>query len=344
MAEDQFFSPALSGVCVSSGIGDVGCTISSSSSISSAVVSLKCVSTGDTLYSQRLYGSRMAYVRDVGDIVAEYLKAKGLAAARFSMESSYAGSEKISFTVIRCDSTIEDAEVFVTKNPLLASSSVVMRPDATAWFNYLNDTGEADSTTISFWIFYSDYSGKVKSMSRTMFSAGKTVRSLNIEPSEMLTHVRSRDSSAEAVLRISVSAQCVHMPHPISAVYFVDPDQDLVGFGFRNAFGLNDVVFFRARTSRSAECSASEAFCSHSRMAYDVEKSVEYSVEARAVRFADAELLSQFMNSDCIYELSSGREIYIVSSNMDISDGSESLSEVKFSYRYVDDRPLMDIR
>lgn len=308
----------------------------------SAVVSVSCVDDGGTVFSQNLAAvDRKVIVHDAGDLLLAYMRRKGYAAAGFTI---WTESKIAEFMCVAVDRLIPDASEFLVRNPLLSSPVSLIGDHAKAWFHYVNMAGEGDAVTVAMRVDYMTDDGSVEYVAMSDVETGPTVRSVVVDVDAILQKVRSLKKDAVRLLKVTVMAKCAHMPQFVTSEYFIDHDPRLFGFRFINAFGLEELVFFRGVVSQVSASDCSEAFVGHMRVAYDVEASSSFSVEARNIPLSESERISQFATSCEIYELSTERQVCIDSPKAEISDDDSSLNTFKFSYRYVDDRPLMIVR
>lgn len=124
--------------------------------------------------------------------------------------------------------------------------------------------------------------------------------------------------------------------------YFVDkvPDDH---FFFRNAFNVTELITLYGKTTKKFTSQRSEAVCSGRSIYYDLRNELVFEFESARLRKDTAEALMQLFISPAITKDHSTQNTVVIKDiNYEIADDDEEKRTVKFTWKYADNRILVD--
>lgn len=153
--------------------------------------------------------------------------------------------------------------------------------------------------------------------------------------------VLDEDSQMESIKAVVLIVMSGNSQTSLSGSFYVFNDQDLIGFDFKNCFGLSESIFLHADESPNLDIDVESAVIGHSVVQYDLEQCQSFKVEAQNIPSYEWPRLSQFLTSSEIYSQSKSKRVYILDISTDMCHNYDSLGSAKFTYTFDDDRLIL---
>ena len=334
----KFNSPVLS-----SEVGDIGFLTNQDY----AIISVYRSSDSAMIYEARLYpdaqGVCMAW--QLGDVITLWMRLNNVTFSSFTFKDSVTG-KYMQATILQSSriSSSTDGYISAVSAPLLSSLSALIPHSATSWFYFI------PASTYRLQVLASVHgileSGEIGQSSLALSPSTKDISIFYVSvcPDEILTAVNEvgdEDHQFKSISYISISVLAASTPTSIYGDICVSDDPDLIGFEFINCFGLRESIFFHAESLPDVSVNVESASIGHSLVQYDVEHSQHFNLEASNILPLYWPSVSQFLTSSEIYEVSSGRRVFLSDISTDIGKTYDALGSVKFNYHYEDDRLII---
>lgn len=277
----------------------------------------------------------------VGDLIADYMKANGLSFGRFYVSESRSNSTAV-LGVLLSDRVITGGFRSASRFPLVSSSCFVVPNYGVASMYFY--TGGADISVSAEVRGLAD-DGSDVSFSVDIPGAYKVdgmIAAIDISPSSVMDYVHSfGEWPFELVSVLSLKVSIVYGGMYFSASIYVVDDPDMLEFRFRNNFGLFENIYFHAESIPDIDSDAQVAVIGNSVLQYDVEFSQSYSVQVSNLSASEWQRISQFISSREIYD-AYGRQILLSDVSTEMCKTYDGLGSFKFSYRFADSRLITD--
>ena len=322
-------------------------------------VDFRLLSGGYPLLEGRYYAlNGKATVTDISSLVENYLAGNtDNPLAEFVVEASYDDelAEK-EFTALYCNvaTGMSDPADWLLQNFLTLTKSRRIAPDDfinLMWYAYAKE-----SLAFRVLATYVDAEGNRGTSSyiasgNGIVASGGEVFSQYIYLDQVCDTIKNA-TKLSAITLLSVTAQCGDR----SLTCFVDKSlADIVPFYYLNCFGVPEHISLPRTTTAKVKCDRSVATLSKTSQFYDVTTSKEYEVESGPLTADECLQVEQMFTSPLVrVPLTFGGIIFetdfdalytilITDFTSELSDSDEKLNSVKFTWRYADNRPKVNI-
>ncbi len=187
-----------------------------------------------------------------------------------------------------------------------------------------------------------------------VFDQGKTashseVIDWGIRLSDLVKHCSDAMGVAESDITI-ISFEAVAGMR--SATFIIDRNLDKHNrFVFRNCFNVEEEMYYGKLTTTKTSVEHSTAVVNGVSQFYNQKTTKTYETETIKLTSDEAEWIDQFLSSYLVYRPIYNKETksynrllaLITASTCEIQDGDEKLNYVKFTWRFADNRPFMQL-
>lgn len=302
-------------------------------------------SDSDKLFEARLFPNSegVCTAWNIGDLISQYMVSHDISFASFTLMEAVT-NKSMQVNVLLCSRVFhgsENAFIDIVSKHLISSSLAVIPADGRASLYYFRNSSQMNVRPLS--VYGVLESGEKACASISMLQTVKdgSIVGISISPESVLQKINEsaeEDAKFEYISAITVSyGQSDAFSHSLGSIYISD-DQDLIGFEFKNCFGLPETIFFHAEVLPNLSVDSEFASVGHSVVQYDVETSESFKVEASAIHASEWPRVSQFLTSPEICEFQSGRRVFLSEIEQDIGKNYDELGSIKFNYRFDDDR------
>lgn len=257
------------------------------------------------------------------------------------------------FDVLFCDrfALSSDASIFVAEN-FLTSLDIRRIPDKTSQTIFVFvQKGESLEYRIA--ASFRDSVSGVSHTVRVTTNVGKTASDTKVHQMDISFNTVSSLSSNLSTYVGFIPARAKLVSFTItmgkrSVTFFIDKSLRAEDhFIFRNCFDVWESAYFHAETTAKTNVNSSLAILGSESKLYDFSVNKTYEVETGPLNSDEAEWIDQLCSSHEIMRIETdstiGEQLFvhaiITESTCEISDTDEKLQTVKFTWRYVDNRP-----
>ncbi len=324
-------------------------------------VDFRLLSGGYPLLEGRYYAlNGKATVTDISSLVENYLAGNtDNPLAEFVVEASFDDDDELAekeFTALYCNvaTGMSDPADWLRQNFLTLTKSRRIAPDD--FINLMWYASAKESLAFRVFATYVDAEGNRGTYSYVasgngIVASGGEVFSQYIYLDQVCDKIKAATELSSVTL-LSVTAQCGDR----SLTCFVDKSlADIVPFYYLNCFGVPEHISFPRTTTAKVKCDRSVATLSKTSQFYDVTTSKEYEVESGPLTADECLQVEQMFTSPLVrVPLTFGGIIFetdfdalytilITDFTSELSDSDEKLNSVKFTWRYADNRPKVNI-
>ena len=325
-------------------------------------VDFRLTCSGATLLEGRYYADNgSVVVSDIASLVVQCLSAiSELNVAELHIEA-YVGEEKADYidlncNVLYCDRStgLTNPEQWLRENFLSLTRSRRLAPDDfinLSWYTteregimvrvyctFINDKGQRDTYQYA-------HSGN------GLIAHFNGIMSEVIMLHEVVKLLKEKKEIGSLVLQ-SVTVRCGDR----SASFFIDPALSrIVPFYYLNCFGVPEHIALPRTTTEKIKSDRSIASLGTHSQFYDISHSKEYEVETGGLSRDECVQVEQMLTSPSV-RIPWGRDVSVFEMDFDallsilisdytseISDSDEKLNTVKFTWRFSDNRPKVEL-
>lgn len=287
---------------------------------------------------------RSAKLYDAGQIISDYMLAKGISFGNFIIKES--SSTEIHKKFLLSERFFDGGFNWIKNYPLLAAYYAVLPS-----YGYISF--HAFPNSLSNCLFSINYKGSntdgfeiAGAVDFTYLAAqiidGAIVSICKSVP-DMISFINSAPvfSSSELEKLDFLRIECFSGTQRVSASFYIIDDPDMIEFKFKNNFGLWEHIYFHAEVMPELKSDAQLALLGNRVVQYDVENSQSFSVSAINIAASEWPRVSQFISSRQIFD-AYGRQILLSDVNSEIGKTYDGLGSIKFNYRFADSRIIAD--
>lgn len=324
-------------------------------------IDFRLLSAGYPLLEGRYYAiNGKATIPDISSLVENYLAGNtDNPMAEFVVEASHDDDDELAekeFTALYCNvaTGLYDPADWLRQNFLTLTKSRRIAPDD--FINLMWYATAKESIAFRVLATYLDADGNRGTYSY-VYSGNGMVASVGEVCSQYvyLDNVYNAIKSAtklNAVTLISVTVQCGDR----SLTCFVDESlADVAPFYYLNCFGVPEHISLPRTTTAKVKVDRSVATLSKTSQFYDITTSKEYEVETGPLTADECAQVEQMFASPLVRvpltiygynfetDFDALHTILITDFTSELSDSDEKLNSVKFTWRYADNRPKVNI-
>ena len=344
------------GIILSSTLGNINIAVEGE------YVDVLLTATARTILSERYYaygGTVTLY--DLASLIEAEMRSSGMAYADFTLrvftDTTNNKADSCTLHILYCDRFTPNthvptflAENFMTTLPIrrVASAANVSlffyaEKGESLEYTVVHNFRKKDNTDALYSHEYTAQSG------RTASSAG--VEQLNISIDSIIADAASYATARLGdIVPVSFTVRCGQR----SISFFIDPSLDTApSFYFRNCFNVWDSVALPAKTTAKTDVERSTAVINGYAQFYNQSATKTYEVKAGPLTSDEAEWIDQLLTSYDVFRVESDpttpedpyvfAQILITDSTCEVQDGDDKLNNVKFTWRYADNRPVVHL-
>lgn len=354
MAHRIVYKP--SGIILSSALGDLEIAVEGD------YVDVLLTNTAQTILSERYYayGGRVT-LYDLASLIEAEMRSSGMAYSDFTLrvftDTTNNKADSCTLHILYCDrfTPHTDVPTFLAENFLTTLPIRRVATTATVSLFFFAQSGESVAYSIAYRASRPDISAIYRS--EYVIDSGKTASSagviqINILTEEIIDRIVSTFSGATKDLTQlqSFTIRCGQR----SITFFIDPSLDTTtSFFFRNCFNVWDWVALPGVTTAKTDVERSTAVINGTAQFYNQSATKTYEVEAGPLTSDEAEWIDQLLTSYDVFRVESDpttpedpyvfAQILITDSTCEVQDGDDKLNNVKFAWRYADNRPVVHL-
>lgn len=341
------------GIILSSAIGNIMILADNS------FVDVKLTSNGFTILSERYYanlGNITLY--DFASLIEEEMRRTNYSCQTFILEvygSSTTPDDTCTFSVLYCDrfSVCTDVPFFLKENFLTTLDARRIPIGASQSLFFYADLGESLSATVSYSVRDIEdnilHGSFILNYGSSATFAGE--HRIDISQATILENARSTFEKPIKSLKL-LSFNIIVGKRSVS--YWVDTLLSIEDtFYFRNCFNVWEAACLPFYTTAKTEVDRSTAIVNGDTLIYNQSATKSYEVKASALTSDEANWIDQLFTSHSIFRVvpNPGDEtnpvviapVIITDSSCEIQNGDEKLNEVKFTWRFAGNRPLVQL-
>lgn len=352
MAHRIVYKP--SGIILSSALGDLEIAVEGE------YVDVLLTTTARTILSERYYayGGRVT-LYDLDSLIEAEMRSSGMAYSDFTLrvftDTTNNKADSCTLHILYCDrfTPHTDVPTFLAENFLTTLPIRRVATAATVSLFFFAQSGECVAYSIAYRASRPDISAIYRS--EYVIDGGKTASSagviqINISTEEIIDRIVGTFSGATKDLTQlqSFTVRCGQR----SITFFIDPSLDTApSFFFRNCFNVWDWAALPGVTTAKTDVERSTAVINGTAQFYNQSATKTYEVEAGPLTSDEAEWIDQMLTSYDVFRVESDpttpedpyvfAQILITDSTCEVQDGDDKLNNVKFTWRYADNRPVV---
>lgn len=299
----------------------------------------------ETFFSCKLYAhDGKVGLNDFREIVEEYMAGAALASMEMSVRLTENGkSTTYTLNVFYCSIDLHgNVNAFLNSRFLSLLTSKVTYPDCHERLSFFAQKDEDVSPT---WSIVYEMDSTISSIvvREDVERASYYIHyDVDCGVSKVLELLLNHGIAGARILSYLVSVGARHFQ------FYVEDASPPVRLAFRNAFGTVEYLALFGVTTTKTEASHSEAICNHKALFYDRAVLKTYEVKtaplpAQLAKGIDMLLVSTDVRIDSNLDFDSCQKILIDEHSFEIADADSELNTVSFTYRFVGDRPHVDI-
>lgn len=297
-------------------------------------------------------------VSDIAPIIEQYIISNNeMNLVDVKIETSFGDDNAdLEFRVLYCDKLLDlsDSDEWLCENFLTLSNSRRIAPDS--YINVSWYATEQEGIMFRVYVTFLDDNGRRQTY-QYVHSGNGQVAHVNKIIHEYIYLSQIRDILIEHGKALSPVILSVTVRRGNrSASFFIDPTLDVfVPIFYLNCFGVVEHIALPRTTSVKVKTNRSIATLGNTSQFYDITTSKEYDVESGPLTSDECAQVEQLLTSQSVRipfgndnnkynsDFEAMRPIFITDYTCEISDSDEKLNKIKFTWRFADNRPVLDI-
>ncbi len=327
------------GVILSSGIGGVG--------IQTDVeyIDVQLQNGNNVIHQERYYTDSLEVtIYDLASLIEEDMRQRGQVEAWLTLKAytdtpEDAHKDEVGLHVLYCDRAMSgNTATFLANNFLTTPEQRRVTPFAEFMLYCCLQAGEA-------WAYTMDATFRIPGQDeldvvRTTVDDGDIADVAETYWIEVcLGEITHQNSSAELV---SLTVTCGQR----SATFYVDNALSTqTTFFFRNCFNVLDFISLDGKVVTKTEVERSSASINGTNVMYNQKRTVTYEMETAPLTSTEADWIDQLFTSHEVRivddKTKAWNQINITDSECEIHNGNDEMNTVKFTWRFVNNRPML---
>lgn len=273
-----------------------------------------------------------AQLVNLREIIEDYMRENGLQCGTFSVNVSSDADQATTgdFIAVYCNYKIPNRSAdFFEIHFLTTRTSFLIHPDETQALSWYQNETPDDSNVYTEFLVKTDEGMKTyKKMDRP---DNGTFETDYIVPQKLFETLQKEQTDAVGTLL----SMTVHRGKRTITFYITNETPDH-SFLFRNCFNCIEYAHLYAATTLKADVDRSEATCNGTTQFYDQQTTHTHEVNVTTLSLEHALWLTQLMESHEVKDNATAKPILITDITAEISDETNAVNKLKFSWRYAD--------
>lgn len=288
----------------------------------------------DKFFSTTLYPHNgVVELSDIGSLIEERFRIKG---RLWDMMEIRFDGVSVEFTALYCEYEL-DPDFDHTQCFLCAAGhSIVHRNSAISLAHWNNGSTEYRVQVVGL-----DSSGNT-AMLETIFNRRAASNHVSFSVNEIIRFALNQSDVETGDVLASVSYFAISHG-PMQKIFYLLEHPFFLTFGFRNMFNAYEYIDVVGIVNRKTKVDRETAVCSGRAMQYN--QTVERTYEMQTGPLTDEQIreVEQLISSRDIQLCASGYDynVLITDHSIEADNDDESLSSIKFTFRFVGERPLL---
>ncbi len=282
-----------------------------------------------TIFSNRLYfNNGKVTISEVGSILEEHMRANNLSTASYTFRVN---EKPITIKPVYCSYFAPD--INLTNSFLSTLKAQRVYPDSRFYISALSN-----DNPVLIHCVYERIDGTIGT--KTLESNVSMVENSQFTGtfSSILAQIKLADSSAVSIMVVTF------LNGNASKTYYMMPGKPDARFLYRNCFNCPESLDIKGTITEKTDVSRQLAVCANHALQYDRKTTVSYEFNSEPLTFQESQSIAQLIASHAIYLCDSGdpskaTEILITEHSCEIDNKDDSLSTVKFTYRFAENHP-----
>lgn len=323
-------------------------------------VDVTLTATGGIVILSERYYPYGGYVTlyDLGSLIEAEMRSSGLSTADFTLrvfsDTQNNKADSCVLHILYCDrfTVCTDIPLFLKENFLTSLSMRRVAPGSTLSLFLYAESGESLEYSVQH--TFQTNKSEARFIHSYFIDSGKTadtsgVVQINIPQSSVIADAAGFAATRpDNITLLSFTVRCGQR----SVTCFVDNSlTDLESFYFRNCFNVWDTATLPVVTTAKTDVDRSVAIINGCSRFYNHSTAKTYEVEAGPLTSDEAAWIDQLFSSHDVFRIEPDptnsydplllAPILITDATCEIQDGDEKLNTVKFTWRYVENRPIV---
>lgn len=288
----------------------------------------------DLFFSTTLYSHNcMVELSDIGTLIEERFRTKR---RLWDMMEIRVDGTSVKFTALYCEYVLDTDFDFTQCFLCAAGESIVHRNSAISLAHWSNGTNEYRVQVVGL-----DSDGNTASVER-LFKRNSDSDHVSFSVNEIIRFAlnQTADETGSNLKKVSYFAiSCGAM----QKIFYVVDHPFFLTFGFRNMFNAYEYLDVVGVVTRKTDVGRETAVCSGVAMQYNQTFERTYVMQTGSLTDEQIREMEQLIGSRDIQLCASGSDydIIITDHSIEVDNDNESLSSIKFTFRFVSERPLL---